>query len=529
MKVIDWNDKFFDMSLIGSILKKGIVLRQNLEQKYSYPLDLQKAQLKKLMIAAKNTKFGIHYNFDSALWSFKISEPKAFYTTFKNSVPIFDYDSIFENWWHKTRFGQKDICWPGKVKYFAKSSGTSGDASKYIPVTKEMLKSIKRASMRQLLSLALYDLPDDIFNKGILMLGGSTSLKKADSFYDGDLSGITTSKIPFWFQHFYKPGKKISKIQTWGDKLDEITRKAHEWDIGFVVGVPAWIQLMIENIIDHYGLKHIHEIWPNFSVLVHGGVAFEPYQFEFEKLLGKPIQYIETYLASEGFVAFQSRPKCKSMKLILNNGIFYEFIPFNEKNFDHDGNIIGQPETLLIDEVEKSVEYAILLTTCAGSWRYLIGDVIKFTDVENAEIIITGRTKHFLSLCGEHLSVDNMNQAIKMVENELNIGIREFTVAGKPFHSTFAHQWYIGCDNEVDREVLKLSLDAALKKVNEDYAVERGYALKEVFVDILPGEVFYQYMKINGRDGAQNKFPRVIKGEKLKDWENFVRIASHIE
>ena len=510
------------MSFIGSVLKKGIILRQSLEQKYSYPFDLQKTQLKKLMIAAKNTRFGEFYNFEAALWSFKLSEPRAFYSAFKSQVPVFNYENLFESWWHLTRFGKKNICWPGKVKHFALSSGTSVDASKHIPVTKEMIKSIRRASMRQLLTLANYDLSEDIFNKGILMLGGSTSLKKAHSFYEGDLSGIAAGNIPFWFQQFYKPGKKISKIKVWGEKLSEITKNAKDWDIGFIVGVPAWIQLLIENVIDHYGLKNIHEIWPNLSVYVHGGVSFEPYKIEFEKLLGKPIQYIETYLASEGFIAFQNKPESNSLKLILNNGIFFEFIPFNNDNFTNDGNLKENPETILIDEVEENQEYALLLTTCAGAWRYLIGDVIKFVNKEEAEIVITGRTKHFLSLCGEHLSIDNMNQAIKKVENELNIGIREFTVAGIPYCNTFAHHWYIGCDNEIDQHTLKITLDASLKKVNDDYAVERNYALNEVFIDILPSEVFYNYLKLKGKEGAQVKFPRVLKDKMLKDWEEYL-------
>lgn len=510
------------MSILGSILKKGIVIRQSLEQKYSYPFDLQKAELKKLLITAKNTRFGEFYDFEKILKSFKSRNSKDFYQSYRENIPIFDYDSLFESWWHLSRFGHKDICWPGKIKYFAMSSGTSGDSSKYIPVSKDMIKAIRRSGMRQLLTLAHYDLPEDVFNKGILMLGGSTNLKKAQSFYDGDLSGITTSKIPFWLEYFYKPGKKISQLQEWGDKLEEITKKAKDWDIGFVVGVPAWIQLMFEKIIDHYGLENIHDIWPNLSVYVHGGVAFDPYKKGFEKLLGRPMHYIETYLASEGFIAFQANAESKGMRLILNNGIFYEFIPFDKKNFTSEGAIKENAQTCLIDEVEEGKEYAILLTTCAGTWRYLIGDVVKFTNKENAEIIITGRTKHFLSLCGEHLSVDNMNQAIKMVENELNISIREFTVAGTTFYSGFAHRWYIGCDNEIDQETLKMSLDAALKKVNDDYAVERSYALKEIFVEILPSDTFYNFMRLKGKEGAQNKFPRVVKDEKLREWEEFL-------
>jgi len=515
------------MAFIGSILKKGITLRQSLEQKYSHPADLQKQELKKLLLTARNTHFGIHYDFEGLMRSFKDDNLNAYYNVYKNAVPIHDYNKISSEWWHQSRSGKKDICWPGKVKYFAMSSGTSEDTSKYIPVTKEMMRSIRRTGLRQMFTLARYDLPEEIFNKGILMLGGSTSLNKMSTFYDGDLSGITANKFPFWFQHFYKPGKKISKIREWGDKLEEVTRNAKDWDIGFIVGVPAWIQLAMEKIIDHYGLKHIHEIWPNLKVYVHGGVSFEPYQKDFERLLGKPLVYIETYLASEGFIAFQALPDSKTMRMVLNNGLFFEFIPFDENNFDQDGNLKANLETLMYHDTVEGREYALLLTTCAGAWRYLIGDTIKIVDKANAEIIITGRTKHFLSLCGEHLSVDNMNRAIQATENELNIGIREFTVAGIRYGNLFAHRWYIGCDDDVPAETIKTVLDKHLKNFNDDYKVERNYALKEIFIEKLPSNVFYDYMRSKGKEGAQNKYPRVLKNEKLDDWENFLNSNLH--
>src|SRR5690606_2839144 len=290
-------------------------------------------------------------------------------------------------------------------------------------------------------------------------------------------------KVPFWFTPFYKPGKKIARTRDWNTKLDEVVEQAPHWDIGFVVGVPAWIQMCMEMIIDRYHLKNIHEIWPNLAFYVHGGVSFVPYKKGFEKLLGKPLTYIETYLASEGFVAFQVNPDSKSMKLVLNNGIFFEFIPFNEENFDSDGEVVNNPKTLMIHQVEEDKDYALLLSTCAGTWRYLIGDVIKFVSKKDSEIIITGRTKHFLSLCGEHLSVENMNKAIQMLSEEFNISIKEFTVCGIPKDTLFAHKWYIGIDEKVDKMIVQDKLDAYLKKLNDDYRVERSAALKEVIVE----------------------------------------------
>jgi hypothetical protein len=255
---------------------------------------------------------------------------------------------------------------------------------------------------------------------------------------------------------------------------------------------------------------------------VHGGVSFEPYRKSFTSLLGKPLNYIETYLASEGFIAFQDDPSGKSMKLIINNGIFFEFIPFNSNYFDNEGEIIGKPKTLLIHEVQTGQDYAIMLSTNAGAWRYLIGDVVRFTSKEKCEIIIVGRTKHFLSLCGEHLSIDNMNRAIEMVSEEFNIRINEFTVAGIPSGSLFAHKWFIGTDDVVDRYQLAESIDEKLKILNDDYRVERASALNNIFVEVVPPSIFLNWMKVNNKVGAQNKFPRVMKTAQFALWEEFV-------
>jgi hypothetical protein len=409
------------------------------------------------------------------------------------------------------------------IKYFALSSGTSEAASKYIPITKELIRSNTVTSIRQLMSLATYsDVPKSRVSKGWLMLGGSTQLQKGPTYFAGDLSGIQAKNIPFWFQAMYKPGKKIAKVRDWTEKLDEIIEKAPEWDIAFLLGVPAWVQLCMEKVIERYNLKNIHEIWPNLACYVHGGVAFEPYKKGFQKLLGKPITYIETYLASEGFLAYQSRQDAKGMKLAFNNNIFFEFVPFDETNFDSEGNMIANPQAFMIHQVEQGKDYAILISTNAGTWRYLIGDTIRFVDIEKSEIIITGRTKHFLSLVGEHLSVDNMNKAIELVSEELNISIPEFTVAGIPFGTHFAHHWFVATDDKVNTEELKAKLDNKLKELNDDYEVERKHALQEIFVDVLSEQVFMDFMKMKGKLGGQHKFPRVLKGKVLEDWQRFL-------
>jgi hypothetical protein len=479
--------------------------------------------LKKLLRKARFTQFGQLYKFDEILMSRHPGKK------FQQLVPTYDYSKLYAQWWHKAKEGIPDVCWPGVIHYFALSSGTSEAASKFIPITKDLIRSNTITSFKQLLSLAKYeDVPKSALGKGWLLLGGSTQLQKGPTYFAGDLSGIQQRNIPFWFQGLglYKPGKKIAKEKDWAKKLDEIVENAPNWDIGFIVGVPAWLQLCMEKIIERYQLKNIHEIWPNLAFYVHGGVAMEPYKKGFEKLLGQPITYIETYLASEGFLAYQNRQGAVGMHLALNNNIFFEFVPFDEHNFDMDGNMVEDPEVFMIHEIEENKDYAILISTNAGTWRYAIGDTVRLVNKEESEIIITGRTKHFLSLVGEHLSVDNMNKAIEMVSEDLNISIPEFTVAGEPFGQFFAHHWFVATNDIVNNEELRLRIDAKLKELNDDYEVERKHALKEVIVTVLSEDTFMEFMQSKGKVGGQHKFPRVLKGKMLEDWQRFLKNAA---
>ncbi|ULQ51666.1 GH3 family domain-containing protein [Flavihumibacter fluvii] len=503
------------MPLIEISLPKTIAKALRLPA--SSPRRQQLKVLKKLLKKARFTEFGQNYRFDEILFS-KHPGKK-----FQQLVPTYDYTSIYKEWWHRTLEGHPDVCWPGKIKYYALSSGTSESASKYIPITEDLLKGNRQVMVKQLFSLRHYDhIPFSNIGKGWLMLGGSTQLQKGKGYYAGDLSGITAKKVPFWFTPFYKPGRKIAKMSDWNDKLEEIVEQAPNWDISFVVGVPAWIQMCMEKIIERYNLATIHDIWPNLSFFVHGGVSFEPYKKGFEQLLAKPLTYIETYLASEGFIAYQDRQYAKGMKLSINDHIFFEFIPFDDENFDAEGNMVANPKTLMIHEVEEGRDYALLISTTAGAWRYLIGDTVRFSDVEECEVIITGRTKHFLSLVGEHLSVDNMNRALQLASEELNVSIPEYTVAGIPHGSFFAHHWYVASDDNVDAKLLVKKIDEHLKSLNDDYTVERSSALKEVFLDVLPESKFMEFMASKGKVGGQHKFPRVLKGKMLQDWKNFL-------
>ncbi len=475
--------------------------------------------LKKLLRKARFTEFGQAYMFDEVLMS-KHPGKK-----FQQLVPAYDYNKIYDQWWHRAKAGVPDVCWPGVIKYFALSSGTSESTSKFIPITKDLIRSNTITSLRQLLSLAKYDdVPRRSVGKGWMILGGSTQLQKGPTYYAGDLSGIQQKNIPFWFLGLglYKPGKKIAKEKDWAKKLDEIVENAPNWDIGFIVGVPAWLQLCMEKIIDRYQLNNIHDIWPNLAFYVHGGVAMEPYKKGFDKLLGKPITYIETYLASEGFLAYQNRQDAVGMHLALNNNIFFEFVPFDDNNFDSDGNMVSNPEAYMLHEIEENKDYSILISTNAGTWRYAIGDTVRLVNKEKSEIIITGRTKHFLSLVGEHLSVDNMNKAIEMASEEMNISIPEFTVAGVPSGTFFAHHWYVATNDPVDEKKLAVMIDNKIKQLNDDYEVERKHALKNVFVTVLSEKFFMDFMKSKGKVGGQHKFPRVLKGKMLEDWDKFL-------
>jgi hypothetical protein len=489
------------------------------------PNDARRQQLrvlKKLLKKARFTAFGQKYHFDEALFS---SHPGK---KFQELVPVHDYNKIYEEWWKQTLEGTPDVTWPGKIKYYALSSGTSEAASKYIPVTNDLLRSNKINYLRQLISIIKYeDANKKAMTKGYLMLGGATDLKKGKAgWFAGDLSGILAKKRPFWFQTFYKPGGRIAAMSDWNQKLNEIVEHAKDWDIGYIVGVPAWCQMCMEMIVEHYKVKTIHDIWPNFSFFVHGGVAFEPYKKGFEKLLAHPIVYVENYLASEGFIGFKTREQALGMQLILDNNIFFEFVPFDEKNFDADGNMIAKPDAKMIHEVELGKEYALLMSTNAGSWRYLIGDTIKFVDIERSEVVITGRVKHFLSLTGEHLSVENMNKAIELVSEEFNVCIPEYTVVGFPYENFFAHRWYIATNDKVDAEKVCARIDQHLRELNDDYATERDSALKKVFLEVLTEEKFLKFMELKGKLGSQHKFPRVMKGKMLEDWQRFLTTGS---
>ncbi|MEN8929470.1 MAG: GH3 auxin-responsive promoter family protein, partial [Flavobacteriales bacterium] len=282
-------------NILQSVLKGSTRIGARNETKT--PIQLQKRALKRLLRRAKETKFGKAYRFN------KILKSDNELVTFQRFVPIHDYDSMYESWWKQTIEGEEDVTWPGKISRFALSSGTSGSASKQIPVSRSFLRKIRRISLKQIQGLNQFELPKEFFNTFILGVGGCTSLTKIEKRKEGDLSGIINANLPSFMNVIYKPEKEITDIADWDLKIDKMVDSAPEWNIGIITGIPSWIQILLEKIIERYNLNNIHELWPNFSVMVHGGVAFGPYKKNFEKLLGKPIIYMETYLASEGFMA----------------------------------------------------------------------------------------------------------------------------------------------------------------------------------------------------------------------------------
>ncbi|MBL7775391.1 MAG: GH3 auxin-responsive promoter family protein [Saprospiraceae bacterium] len=507
------------MPILGHVIKTGIRLGATRLEPWLSPVTQQKRTLLRLLSEASETAFGQAYDFKKILRS---PDPVM---AFQQQVPLHDYDSMYDQWWSRARQDEPDVCWPGLIPWYALSSGTSNAASKYIPVTPDIIRSMKKISRRLFCDMVHFDLPADLFTKQMLMVGSCTRLNVEGNHWVGDMSGIIGLNRPFWLKKYYRPEREVTQLPEWEERIERIAEQASGWDIGFIVGNVAWVQMIFERILERHKLRHIHEIWPNFALLVHGGIFFEPYRQSFEQLLGQPVQYVDSYMASEGFFAYQPGPESRLLRLVTDAGIFYEFVPFNDQNFDENGNLRPDAKPLDLSEVVAGQQYALLLSTDAGAWRYLLGDTVQFEDVKQCRFKVTGRVKHFLSVVGEHLSVDNMNSAIRQVDVDLHLGIKEFAVSAVQEGSHWAHQWYVSCDRPelVDAGDFTARLDAALMAVNDDYGVERKYALRDVRVRLLPHAVFYRWLEEQGKFNGQAKVPRVLKGAIQENWEAFLK------
>jgi len=503
------------MAVIGKLLKKSNEISYNKKFKKGKDYNNQLRTLHKLVEKAKLTRFGTEYHFEGIVISERIVED------YQKIVPITYYEEFHNKWLAATIEGEKNHTWPGKISYFALSSGTTDSTSKRIPVTKQMIRSFHKTSMNQTSTFYKLNLSDSFYNAKFLAIGGSTKLKKINNHFEGDLSGILKKNTAFIFHPFTKPNNNIAKIADWNKKLEKIIEKAPSWDIGIIAGVPSWSLMVMERIVQHYKVQNIHQIWPNLEVYLHGGVYMEPYKARLNKVLGKEIHLLNTYLASEGYFAYQTSIEREGMQLLLGNGIFYEFVPFNSDFFDESGNLKNKYIAFNLSQVKLGIDYALIITTNAGLWRYMIGDLVRFTDLEQTEIKITGRIKQFLSLVGEHLSLDNLNEAITSVSLELQVEIDEFCIHANI--EKYAHKWYIGTQSTIKESEFIMKIDEKLQELNDDYKTCRKHNLNPPKLKVIPSNKFYEFLEMNGKMGSQNKFPRVLNQEQAKSWVNFVK------
>ena len=506
------------MPIIGKVVKKVVEVSSSLSGNEN-ACKAQKKVLKDLLKTAEKTAFGRYYHFADILDAPELEEE------FAKRIPLHSYQKMYTDWWKQQIEGKEDISWPGKPLYYATTAGTTGDKSKCLPVTGELLEAIRETGLKQALALSEFDLPEAFFESSVLMLTSSTNLQETEGHYEGEISGISASNIPFWFRVFYKPEEEVSCIDDWDERVLEIAKRAPDWNIGALSGIPSWIELMLREIISYNKIETIHEIWPNLSVYTTGGTAFKPYRKSMEKLFSRPLVYLDTYLASEGFLAYQQRPNEQmAMVLSYDTGTYFEFIPFKDKYFDENGDPLADAPVLPLSEVEENKEYALVISTNAGAWRYSIGDTVKITDKPRNEIVITGRTKHFMNVAGSGLSVIKMDEAVQALEEKFNISIPEYTVSAVKLNENYIHKWYLGLEgkSKISNEELARELDEILKNKYESYKDARKKALKGLEVKLVPKGLFYEWAGNIKKKGGQMKISRMMKEELFKKWEKFM-------
>jgi hypothetical protein len=487
------------LDLVGTFLGWRMKKRYHqIELFMKFPHEVQTEILFNLLEQAEHTQWGQRYNF-SGIKSFE---------DFQANVPLCFYEDI-EPLVDKLRQGEKDMLWPGETKWFAKSSGTTNRKSKFIPVSQQALEDTHFKGGKDLLSIYsnLYE-ETKIFSGSNLRLGGSTyeDNKKNKSYY-GDVSGIIIENLPFWVEMRSTPNNKISLMNEWEAKIEAIATTSIKEDVASIAGVPSWMLVLLNRILEKSGKKNLHEVWPNLELYMHGGVSFGPYRAHFDKLMGHPINYIETYNASEGFFGIQDQKNSDEMLLMLDYGIFYEFIPMQQ--FDGVNS-----KTIGLKDVQVGENYALVISTNAGLWRYIIGDTIRFTNTFPYRFKISGRTKHFINVFGEEVIIENAEKALEFACQKNKASIIEFTVApifmeGK---NSGAHQWLIEFDEHPKNlQAFAEALDDKLKTINSDYEAKRykNMALKPLEVVVAKPKLFYNWLKGNNRLGGQYKVPRL--------------------
>lgn len=482
-------------SIASWILKKRI---HQIELFMKYPNEVQEELLFALLKTSENTFIGRQYDFNSI----------KNYQTFSERVPVSTYEDL-EPMIEQTRKGMQNIFWPTSIKWFAKSSGTTNAKSKFIPVSSEALENCHYKASKDLLSLYLNNNEDSqLFVGKSLRLGGSKELYEDNNTFFGDLSAILIDNMPIWAEFSSTPSNRVSLMGDWEVKLMAIVQETIAEDVTSLAGVPSWMLVLLNKVLEETGKNNLLEVWPNAEVYFHGGVSFDPYREQYKKLFPKSdFNYYEIYNASEGFFAIQDLNNSNELLLMLDYGIFYEFIPMDT---------YGTPEekAIRLAEVELFKNYAIVITTNSGLWRYLIGDTVRFTSLNPYRIRVSGRTKHYINVFGEELIVENTDQALSKTCLELGCQIVDYTVApifmdGK---QKGAHEWMIEFSNPPkDITHFATILDQTLQSLNSDYEAKRynNMTLNPLVINVARPNLFYDWLKEHDKLGGQHKIPRL--------------------
>lgn len=482
-------------SIAAWVLKQRI---HQIELFLKYPNEVQEELLMNLLKAAENTVVGKHYDF-AGIRSYK---------TFAERIPISTYEDI-ESFIEQTRRGEQNILWGTPIKWFAKSSGTTNAKSKFIPVSNEALENCHYKGSKDLLCLYFNNNEDSqLFVGKSLRLGGSSRIYENNNTFFGDLSAILIENMPIWAEFSSTPSSKVSLMSEWETKLMAIINESKNENVTSFAGVPSWMLVLMNRILEDSAKPNLLEIWPNLEVYFHGGVSFEPYREQYKKLLPKSdFKYYEIYNASEGFFAIQDQNNSNDLLLMLDYGIFYEFIPMS---------IFGTPEekAIRLADVEQDVNYAILITTNAGLWRYLVGDTVRFTSLNPYRIRVTGRTKHHINVFGEELMVENTDKALSKACRMTQSEVIDYTVAPifMKDREKGAHEWMIEFKKKPN-DLLEFQkiLDEMLQSLNSDYEAKRynNMTLNPLVINVARENLFYDWLKEHGKLGGQNKIPRL--------------------
>ena len=470
----------------------------------NHPAAAQREVLQSLITDAQYTVFGKQYNFAKM---FTVRE-------FKERVPLSDYEQM-SPYIERMMKGEENVLWNTPVKWFAKSSGTTNDKSKFIPVSEESLNENHFKASKDVLTKYYNNFPSSNLLTGkSLVVGGSHQISQlSDDIQCGDLSAVLMQNSPFWGQWLRTPELSIALLDEWENKLEQLAHATAVENVTMLAGVPTWTLLLLKRILEITEKKTIKEVWPNLELYINGGVSFVPYRKQFETIIGKPINYLEIYNASEGFIAGQEKPNDEGMLLFTEHGIFYEFMPLEEYNKNN-------PKTLGLKAVQLHKNYAIVISTTGGLWRYIMGDTVEFIALNPYKIKITGRLKHYMNAFGEEVIVDNADHAIAAAAHKTNAIVKDYTAA--PIHFTSksngAHEWLIEFDKAPENlSVFTKEMDAALKAVNSDYESKRhkNIALRMPVVHALKAGTFTKWLRTKGKVGGQHKVPRLSNERRI--------------